>query len=219
MLIIGSTLTLEPLNQPGEQYKCRIVSIDDDTFSIDYPLNEKTGKTAFFTDGMLLSCLASGADQNPYRFDTAVMGRKKENIPVILLKKPMERDIVKIQRRQYVRIETDVNVAVHSPGGSFEPFVSVTSDISAGGAGIVLPYGLTIPEGEKLLVWMALPMQDSAIQYVTVESELIRILEDSSGVRKATIKFTDAAETAQQKIVRFCFDQQILNRKKEVPAE
>ncbi|MBS2969433.1 flagellar brake domain-containing protein [Metabacillus sp. KIGAM252] len=219
MLEIGNVITLEPLDQSGDVYKCKIVSMDEGTISIDYPLNESTGKTAFIVNGTLLSCLFVASDQNPYKFDTAVMGRRKENIPVILLKKPENRDVLKIQRRQYVRIDSDVNVAVHSPAEAFEPFVTVTSDLSAGGAGIIIPKHAALNEKEQLIVWMALPLQDGTINYVKVESESVRILEDHSGIRKATIKFMNMNETAQQKIVRYCFDQQILHRKKEAAAE
>ncbi|AZB43358.1 pilus assembly protein PilZ [Bacillus sp. FJAT-42376] len=219
MLEIGNLLTLELTDEPGDVYKCKIVSLDEGTFSIDYPLNEKTGKTAFIMNGAMLSCLIVGADQNPYRFETAVMGRKKENIPVIILKKPDPRDLVKIQRRQYVRIDTDVNVAVHSPFNAFEPFVTVTSDLSAGGASLILPKNAGLKEKEQLIVWMAMPLNDGTISYVTIDSESIRIIEDSSGVTKATIKFHDVSETDQQKIVRYCFDQQILHRKKEAAYE
>ncbi|MGD7007970.1 flagellar brake protein [Metabacillus sp. 84] len=218
MLEIGSVMTLEPLDQPGDMYRCKLVSMDEATISIDYPVSETTGKTGFLVNGTLLSCLVVGSDQNPYRFETAVMGRRKENIPVILLKLPQKNDILKIQRRQYVRIDTDVNVAVHSPDGVFPAFVSVTSDLSAGGAAIIIPEDIEIEERQPLTVWLSLPLQDGTISYVKMDSESIRVYEES-GVKKATIQFLNMNDLSLQKIIRFCFDQQILTRKKEAAAE
>ena len=40
---------------------------------------------------------------------------------------------MKIQRSQFVRIETAVDVAIHPMNREFEPFTAMTEDISAGG--------------------------------------------------------------------------------------
>ncbi len=139
MINIGETIILEPKNSVDEKYRCKLVEKNGEQLFIDYPVNMTTGKTVFLLDGTQLKATFVGKDNTIYLFETEVKGRTKQNIPMIVLSFPEEEDLVRIQRRQYVRVDTSVDVAIQPINGEFDPFVTVTSDISAGGAAIILP--------------------------------------------------------------------------------
>jgi c-di-GMP-binding flagellar brake protein YcgR len=51
---------------------------------------------------------------------------------------PEAKTFVKIQRRQFVRLDVILDTAIHPEHSEFTPFLALTEDISAGGASIRL---------------------------------------------------------------------------------
>ncbi|MCD7033346.1 flagellar brake domain-containing protein [Metabacillus sp. GX 13764] len=219
MINIGDVLLLEDI-ETLEKYRCKAVEITEEYLLIDYPINEKTGKTAFIMNGAEFSASFTGKDQNAYVFKTKAQGRRKENIPMIVLALPAKEDYTKIQRRQYVRIETGINAAVHpSQSGDFHPFTALTIDISAGGAALRFPEDSGVLEGSEIGIWLSLPFQNAANEYVKIKAKVIRVLDGKPGWKKGIIEFHHLSEHSRQLIMRFCFDQQILLRKKGIYSE
>src|SRR5690606_3509678 len=146
MLNIGDQLILELKNtEEEEKFKCKVVEMKNDYLFIDYPISLKTNRTAFFIDGTQFKCSIVTKDNSVYYFETEIKSRVKREIPMLMISYPGDNQLIKIQRRQYVRIETAVDVAVHSLHGEFTPFVTVTDDISAGGAAIIVPEHIELP--------------------------------------------------------------------------
>ncbi|MEH7388173.1 flagellar brake domain-containing protein [Bacillus sp. JJ1521] len=220
MLKIGDMINLEPaINPNGEKYRCRVVEIMENKLYIDYPVSNKTGKTVYLLNGTQLKAFVAGGSTSAYFFDTIVLGRVKQNIPMIVLSFPGENNMYKIQRREYVRVDTPVDVAIHSLDGGFQPFVSITRDISAGGAAIILPHSKTLIPGVDILTHFVLPTLSDEYHYVTFRSDVIRIVEGKNGERnKASLKFVDIGESDRQLLIKFCFERQLLLKKKGIHA-
>lgn len=220
MLKIGDMINLEPtINPKNEKYRCRVVERKENKLYIDYPVNAKTGKTVFLLNGTQLKAFVTGDSTSAYFFDTSVLGRVKQNIPMIVLSFPGEDSMYKIQRREYVRVETPVDIAIHCLHGEFPPFVSITHDISAGGASIILPSSKTLRPGVDIHTHLVLPTLSDDYQYVTFKSHVIRIVEGRNGERnKASIKFVDISESDRQLLIKFCFERQLLLKKKGIHA-
>ncbi|THE15065.1 pilus assembly protein PilZ [Bacillus timonensis] len=220
MLKIGDLIYLEPtINPNGEKYRCRVVEKIENKLYIDYPVNNGTGKTAFLLNGTQLKAFVTADSTSAYFFDTTVLGRVKQNIPMIVLSYPGEDNMYKIQRREYVRVETPVDVAVHSINGEFRPFVSITRDISAGGAAIILPSSRTLLPGLDFLTHFVLPSLSEDYHYVTLRSHVIRIVNGKNGERnRASIKFVDISESDRQLLIKFCFERQLLMKKKGIQS-
>ncbi|MDR4888739.1 flagellar brake domain-containing protein [Fredinandcohnia sp. QZ13] len=218
MLKIGDLIYLEPtINPNGEKYRCRVVEKMENRIYIDYPVNNSTGKTVFLLNGTQLKAFIAADSTSAYFFDTTVLGRVKQNIAMIVLSYPGEDSMYKIQRREYVRVETSVDVAVHSLNGEFQPFVSITRDISAGGAAIILPSSKTIIPGLDILTHFVLPSLSEEYHYVTLRSNVIRIVDGKNGERnRASIKFVDISESDRQLLIKFCFERQLLLKKKGI---
>ncbi|MFJ8235162.1 flagellar brake protein [Ureibacillus sp. NPDC094379] len=209
---IGTTLTLESINtERFEKFHCKIVELKNQSIFIDYPINTVTKKTAFLLDGAQFRATITN-QKGSFAFKTEVLGRVVKNIPMIILSCPPKEEFIKIQRRQFVRVNTSVDVAVEFNNQYFQ---FVTDDISAGGLALILKTNVVFEENDIVKLTIVLPFKNREIRYVRMESKVIRIFE-RNGIKLASLEFSEPDEVDKQYIVRFCFERQLLNRNKEL---
>ncbi|MGC4376269.1 flagellar brake domain-containing protein [Fictibacillus sp. Mic-4] len=220
MITIGETVYLEPLHsEKQDRYKCKIVEIKENQLWVDYPINEKTKRTEFFLEGTpFKATFVNKKDQSVFMFKTELQGRKMDKIPVLLISYPGSEALQRIQRRQYVRVDTMLDVAVSHNEQLFSPFVTVAVDISAGGMQLVLPRRHSLLENNIIQCLIVLPMTSGEKVYLDLECNVLRISADSEKVR-ASIQFKEIQEFERQQIIRYCFEQQLLHKKKEAMNE
>ena len=212
-LKIGTILTLEPTyTENVEKFRCKVVEQQGDVLYIDYPVNVKTKKTAFLLDGAQFRVTFHTEDKQSFAFNTEVLGRKAGNIPMIMLACPPKEDFIKIQRREFVRVETPVDIAVHFQDHFYQ---FITEDISAGGIALILKGQVNFQEGDTVELTIVLPFSNGEIRYVQTDAIIISIFErDHKQI--ASIQFKDADDLDKQHLVRFCFERQLILRKKEM---
>ncbi|RDI42972.1 flagellar brake protein [Falsibacillus pallidus] len=217
MINIGAVLNLEPLRDgQKEKYKCKVHDIQGTRIYIDYPVNIDTDRTAFLLDGMQLSASYILEDNAVYQFETEVLGRAKKNLPMIILHYPGPEEIIKVQRRQYVRVETSVDVNLELKlDGQEVVLSSITEDISAGGCAVLLPQGHNVKKGMTGKVLLVLPMQTGEYHYLNLDAKVSRVWENNR-LQIASIQFTDIENLHQQLLFRFCFDRQLIMKRKRV---
>lgn len=212
-LKIGTVLTLEPTNtEKVEKFRCRVVEMEDNLLFIDYPVNVMTKKTAFLLDGSQFRATFMTEAKQSFAFQTEVLGRRGGTIPMIILSCPPEDEFIKIQRREYVRVETNTDVAIEFDGKYTQ---LVTEDISAGGVALILNRPVNFREGDEVQMTIVLPFLNGDIIYVVTSAKIIRFFE-KNGIHLASVQFTDADEIDRQHIIRFCFERQLQLRKKEI---
>ncbi|KOS69180.1 glycosyltransferase [Lysinibacillus contaminans] len=210
---IGTLLQLEPTHSTRiEKFRCKVVEQTENIIYIDYPTNVSTKKTAFLIDGTEFRATFHTEDRQSFAFNTQVMGRKSGNIPMIKLSCPAETDFIKIQRREYVRVETPVDVALQL--GNYR-YQLVAEDISAGGLAIDLKGPVAFKDGDDVVLTIVLPFSNGEMHYVVTDAIVVRIFERDN-TKIASIRLTDTDEIDQQHIVRFCFERQLLIRRKEL---
>ncbi|WP_077213820.1 flagellar brake protein [Bacillus dakarensis] len=215
MINIGDVLTLEvKFSDKLEKYKCKLAERKGQHLYIDYPINLQTNKTAFLIDGTQLKCSFVDKTGSVYLFETEVLGRVKQNIPMLILSDPGSERYIKIQRRQYVRVETSVDIAVHPTSFEFKPFVTVTDDISAGGAAIITSNKINLNSGMKINCWLVLPMQNGEYHYQQFHSKIVRVIPLDERRNKVSIQFLEVSPNDRQMLLRFTFDRQLMIRKK-----
>lgn len=215
MLTIGMTLILELIDSAkSEQYRCRVVDIVDQSIFIDYPVNMNTNKTAFLLNGTSLNASFVATEQNAFMFHSSVVGRTRSKIPMIQLSYPGDDRLIRIQRRQYVRVDSSLDIAIHPITSNMSPFVTVTTDISAGGVAIILPNKMDISFGTILSINLVLPMKKGDISYLTLKGKAVRVIEVNPDQRKLSVEFLDVNDQDQQSLIRYCFEKQLDNRKK-----
>ena len=212
-LKIGTQLMLESTyTEKTEKFKCRVVEKSDSMIYIDYPINRETNKMAFLIDGAQFRVLFTTESKESYFFNTEVLGRKNGNIQTIILSCPPNEEFIKIQRRQYVRVETPVDIAVEFEDRKYQ---FVAEDISAGGTLVYLNTPVSFEEGDSVNVFVVLPFINGDVQYIETEATIVKIFE-REGLKMASINFTNTDDVDKQQIVRFCFERQLLIRKKEL---
>ncbi|MFD1360576.1 flagellar brake protein [Lentibacillus salinarum] len=212
---IGTLLTLD-VNNPEtgktQQYRSRVIGENAHALFIDLPIDNETNKTAFFAEGTPFKVIYIGQDQAVHMFHTEINSKAEGNVPALAIRPPEKEAIQTIQRRQYVRVNTAVDVAVHKVDDSF---TTVTADISGGGMSIILPDSHMLKTGEQAEIWVVLQLKSGDYQYIHATAETIR-LNDEGGVRTAALKFIAMHQNKQQSIIRYCFEKQLEARKKEL---
>lgn len=215
MLKIGQTLILEQkYSTEKDKYKCMIVEVGNGTFYIDYPIDVQTGKVAFLVDGTQLKASFVDDEKGTYLFDTEVVNKVKGKIPMIQLSLPPKETFIKIQRRQFVRIDTSVDIAIHSFEGEFAPFRTVTDDLSAGGAAIHLKKNMQLNGASFINIWLALPLNSGEISYLQQRSKVIRVVELENGTNMLSVQFESPSKHETQIIMRYIFEKQVEMKKR-----
>ncbi len=215
MINIGDVLILEPkYSDKIEKYKCKLVEKVDDKLYIDYPINMESNRTVFLMEGTELKATFIASDGSVYLFESEVLKRVKTNIPMVVLSYPGKEHLIKIQRRQFVRVETAVDTAVHPSDGGFRPFVTITEDISAGGAAIISEKQTKVKQNMLLNNWFVLPMQNGEIHYLKLKSKVIRVIDHTDSRSLISVQFIDISAIERQLLLRFCFDRQLALKKK-----
>ncbi|MGE7759430.1 flagellar brake protein [Peribacillus sp. NPDC097895] len=215
MFKIGDILMLEQkYSSRKEKFKCMVVEMEPGCVYIDFPINLETGKIAFLMDGTQLNVTFSNEDQAVYVFDSEVLGKVKGRIPMIQLMLPDTGTFVKIQRRQYVRLDVTLDAAIHPEHSEFTPFRALTEDISAGGASIRLLKGANIQSASQLFLWMALTLKSGEIHYLRLRSKVIRVTEKEHENKLLHVQFIEPTKSDVQILMRFIFEKQVDLKKK-----
>jgi c-di-GMP-binding flagellar brake protein YcgR len=216
MIQIGDIITLELKNSDQvEKYKCRLVDRKDKEFYIDYPLSINTNRTVFLLDGTQLNATFVGPDgSSVFLFETEIKGRIKKNIPMLILSFPGNENLIKIQRRQYVRIETAIDIAIHPLDFEFSPFTAISDDISAGGTSFLIPTDSDLRQGMNVQIWMVLVVQNGEYHYMKLQGKIARIIEFTETRYKVSLQFVDITSQETQLLLRFCFDRQLEIRRR-----
>ena len=216
LIQIGDVLTLELNSSENEEkFRCRLVDIRENEFYIDYPISLTTNRAAFLLDGTQLKVTFVGNDGSSiYLFESEINGRVKKNIPMLILTYPGNNHLIKIQRRQYVRVETAVDIAIHPLEFEFAPITTITDDLSAGGSAVLIPKEVSIKTDMRILAWLVLIMQNGDYHYMKLQSRIVRIIPFSETRNKVSIQFLDVSNQERQLLLRFSFERQLEAKKK-----
>ncbi|SER44984.1 flagellar brake protein [Salipaludibacillus aurantiacus] len=215
MIKIGSTIHMEMTDKKDiRRFRSKILDMESGDIFIDFPVDGQNRKPGFFIEGTQFKIWFIGGDQAIYLFESEVKGIADRQIPMLVLKGPIDNNYIRIQRRQYVRVETMADVAVYSEGGKFAPFTTLTSDLSGGGLSLHLPDDCSLGGGERFKVYLALPFQSGETVYIEAAAEFIRS-KFVTGRAIGSAEFKKIEDADRQKIVRYCYERQLIINKKE----
>ncbi|MEK6454587.1 flagellar brake protein [Caldifermentibacillus hisashii] len=218
MFKLGTILTIEKVNDDQfQRYKSKIMDFDEDTISIDYPVELHSNRMLYVMNGEQLKIsFVEEESEQAYQFITMVIGKRKETIPLLVLSCPKQEDIVRIQRREFVRINYAIDVAVHPLYNEFAPFNTITNDISAGGASIFVPKNIPISQHQEILCWFVLPRRSGEYHYLKFTCEVVRIIDYNETRKILSLKFLNNSQKQEQILLQFCYEAQVALRKKEI---
>ncbi|MEY8756630.1 flagellar brake protein [Peribacillus frigoritolerans] len=160
-------------------------------YGLSHRFDVETGKIAFLMDGTQFNVTFSNEEQAVYVFESEVLGKMKGRIPMMQLLLSEAETFVKIQRRQFVRLDVTLDTAIHPEHSEFTPFPTLTEDISAGGASI---RGTAIQSVSQLYLWMALKLKSGEIHYLRLNSKVIRVTEKEHGNMLLHVQFLDPSK-------------------------
>lgn len=209
LLQVGTAVIIDKdFTKDSEKYRSKVIDAGDDFVMIDYPIEIETGKTVFFMDGTQLLVSFTDKLKMSYAFKTEVCGRKLEGVPMLKLSYQGDSGLIKIQRREFVRVETAIDVAVEKDGDHVQ---LVAEDISAGGIALNITKEMFIQSEDALSLLIVLPFANREMEYIKVEGQVIRTWE-KEGVTIASVNFLAINPLDRQRIVRFCFERQLQMR-------
>lgn len=184
-------------------FKSNIQDITEEYIAISIPIN--SGEYLPLSKGTIIDVIYYEED-NLYKFQSAVIGRKFENIPILLISNPVE--IKKIQRRKYVRVPTIGSVKYinlkneprTSPSAiqDSEYMQAILLDLSGGGMKVKISEEIKL--SNFLLVCLTINNED-----ILIVGQAMRIVKDDDGRFNCGLSFDFLDNTTREKIIKLIF--------------
>ncbi|MDQ0199564.1 flagellar brake protein [Neobacillus ginsengisoli] len=168
-------------------------------------------------DGNIVGMLTVGtlldvsfiSGENKYLFQTEIIGRTEDKIPLIRVAKPQTNEIKRIQLRNNFRVNANLRLVIND-------FETNTLNISAGGILFSSKIDCQLKEGEKVSGTLYIPnMLKKTTEMITFLGLINRIDIINAERKNVALEFNQIDERNQNKIIQFSFEKQRQNRLKE----
>ncbi|WP_368086802.1 flagellar brake protein [Paenibacillus sp. yr247] len=194
------------------EYKSRIADVTNSSIVIEIPLNEKTGRLKKLYHGDELSTFFLGQGGVKHYFTTSVTGFREDVIRLVELRKPEPEAITHVQRRSFLRVLAELEIAVKLSDQI--QFIGVTDDVGGGGISFICDGHIPLGMNAAISCWVLAPYKNGNIEHIPFNGEVVRIKQLDSGKQLAMVRFVDIADRERQKLIRFCFERQMDFRKR-----
>jgi c-di-GMP-binding flagellar brake protein YcgR len=205
-LYIQTETDTEPLT-----LRSRVADEDNQNIYIEIPLDEKSRKMYRTQTGEKLQVYFFTQEGVKHLFSSTVTGYRKDAVNLVAIRKPELEEITKDQRRSYLRVEANLELAVRI--GEKLRFLAITEDVGGGGVSFTCERNRPIVQNGVLTCWLLLNYKGGTIAHAKFEGEVVRVLPIESDKNLIMMRFQEIADSDQQKIIRFCFERQLDNRK------
>lgn len=192
------------------EFRSRIADEEEGCLLIENPLCLKSGNVKRLYLGDELSIWYMSVDGVKHYFDSYVIGFKEDGVSLIIIAKPDRTSITKAQRRSFLRVSAELELAVRM--SAYERFVCHTDDIGGGGISFTCKEKRELQIGGLLDCWLLAPYKNGSIEHVPFQAEIVRVNILESGHKKVMIKFIRISDTERGKIIRYCFEKQLAHR-------
>lgn len=189
------------VNRKGEKnwYASSVQDIDRNSFSISIPT---LGASPLILKPGEQVNIAFVLEMSRFEFETKVIGRRYDNIPLYVMALPKR--YVRVQLREFVRIPVilEVKYAVLPDDGK-QPTFNICSSLDLSGGGMKLLLEEKYPESDKLILRFTLPFKTCAEEIEAV-GRVVRVWrETESTLYQTAVKFERISRKQQDLIVRF----------------
>ncbi|GAA0369554.1 flagellar brake protein [Bacillus horti] len=208
-----------PEDQTQMRYKSRIADISTTAISIELPMSEQGGRFGFFPQGSTIEVSYPSTDGAQFVFHCTILGRRIEQIPLVNITLPDPETIVRIQRRNYLRVPCHLDLAVHAAEeGEFPPLVALATNLSGGGLQFESKHKPELPLHTQIDWWLSLPLQSGEILHPKGRGEIVRVINpNTSGLlHQYSVHFTAILERDREWIIKYCYERQLEMKKKQV---
>jgi c-di-GMP-binding flagellar brake protein YcgR len=194
------------------EYKSRLADMNDETFALEIPLHEKSGRLKRLYQGDEINVCYLTEDFVKNYFNTSVIGFTKDRVPLVIVRRPSPEAITRAQRRSFLRVPAELEIAVKY--SKQLQFVTVTEDVGGGGISFRCEGDIPLPDSAAVACWLLVPFKNGSIEHVPFKGEIVRVKRLDSGKQLAMTRFTEITDRDRQKIIRYCFERQMDFRKR-----
>ncbi len=199
--------------ESNQEHKARIADINSESIAMEIPINVKSGKYKRLYTGDQLSIYYLTGDGVKNYFNSEVLGfREEKEIRLVVIKSPDPEQITKVQRRSYLRVPADLEIAVKLQDKL--QVTAVTEDVGGGGVSFICDQYVPIKNKELIQCWLLVHYKNGAIDHVPFTAQVVRIKALETGKQLVMCSYVEIADYERQKIIRYCFERQIDFRKK-----
>lgn len=200
------------ISEEPVEYKTRVADENEDSLIIELPINTTNGRLMrlHIGDELQMSFITNTGVK--HSFETYVKAVREDKFPFFVVARPDQNSMTSIQRRNFFRIDIEVDIAVLCETG--DRFVFKTSDIGGGGVSFLVDKKQQFTQGQKLSCWLLLPHRNGVIEHSHFQGEVLRDKELETGKKIIMLKFAEIAEQERQRIIRFLFEKQIQFRER-----
>ncbi|WP_168735638.1 flagellar brake protein [Cohnella fermenti] len=212
---VNQTMFLQISGEAGQDqaptYRSRIADLTAESIFIEIPMNEETKRYYRTQPGEQMTASYYTADGVKHQFTTVVRGIAKDVVTLIEIRMPHPDEISKEQRRSFLRVETELEIAVRL--GEKVRFTALTADVGGGGISFRCERKWPIVKGMKLNCWLLVPFRTNTVTHAQFIGEVVRVNEVEPKHYMVMMRFDDIQDSEQQKVIRYCFERQLDMRK------
>ncbi|MBB6674170.1 flagellar brake protein [Cohnella nanjingensis] len=191
--------------------RSRLADADEPSLYFEIPIDEKSGRLQRLQTGEELRLTYFTSDGVKHQFVTSVVGFRQEAVNLVAVRKPAPEDISREQRRSFLRVEAQLEVAVRF--GEKLRFTALTDDVGGGGLSFRCERKWPITPNTKIHCWLLLSYRSGSVSHAQFEGEVVRVVPVEPNHHLVMMRFEDIQDADQQKIIRFCFERQLDMRK------
>lgn len=184
-------------------YNTNIQDLTEDYIAISIPIS--AGQYVPLSKGAVIDVIYY-EEENLYKFKSSIIGRKFENIPILIISKPVE--IIKIQRRKYVRVPL-INTAKYKNLKNQPKIKPSTIDKSEYSKAVLVDLS---GGGMKVRVSEEIKRDDFVLVDLTVNDDNLfivgqakRIVKDDEGRFLCGLSFEFVDSSTRERIIKYIF--------------
>jgi c-di-GMP-binding flagellar brake protein YcgR len=199
-------------DEAKQEFKSRIAEVGESYITMEVPISVQTGrlKRLYAGDELSVYFLSEGGMKN--YFSTTVLGFREEVIRLVLIRTPEPEAITKVQRRSFLRVPADLEIAVKLTEQL--RFVTVTEDVGGGGVSFICEGNIPVEVGMQSSCWLLVNYKNGKLDHLPFKGEVVRIINMETGKQLIMLRFTDISDRDRQQLIRYCFERQLDLRKK-----
>ncbi|MBS6062372.1 flagellar brake protein [Criibacterium bergeronii] len=184
-------------NGENEEYASRVISLDSEIeLMVENP--SKEGKEVRFLNGTRLDVVFQVENHGLHSFETEIVAKVREKINLLKLRRLGE--VKKLQRRNFYRVKSDLDVIVRRLGDViFEE--TIILDISGGGLKFLSRQDFKL--GDLVELNITLLGED-----LDLEAKVVKVDKIGFGKSEVSVEFYDLYEDDQNVIVKYVFEKQ-----------
>lgn len=186
-----------------QTYTCTIIDQTDDFIYIDQPIHTETHRTSVLSRGSHIEVSFIGKDHVVYAYESIVIHRKLLTIPAYAILPPKENEMNRIQRRNFVRVQASIDVAIDCVNQTIEPFTTVTKDISGGGLACIMPVPNFLEKNQCINVYLVLPTTSPT--FIQAKARVVKIHLKNEAHPIVSMEFIQLSPADQQSMIRYVF--------------